>query len=109
MYRWLRDMASPMGFQLLLRLGNDSQGRGERCTLAHFDGQSRCYACNEIKLPEKESGLTEPPVTGALALQGVRHRSQSNEEDRYMPESDMIRTKGEIAAIYPGGVRHAEG
>jgi len=26
-----------------------------------------------------------------------------------MPKSDMIGTEGEIAAIYRGGVRHAEG
>jgi hypothetical protein len=45
------------------------QGHGERCTLAHIDGKKRCYACNEIKLLEKEPALTEPPVTGTLALQ----------------------------------------
>jgi hypothetical protein len=45
-------------------------------------------------------------VTGTLALQDVRRRSQDNEEDREMPESDM--TKGETSAIYRGGVRHAE-
>ena len=32
-----------------------------------------------------------------------------NEKDRYMTKSDMIGTKGEIIAIYRGGVRHAEG
>jgi hypothetical protein len=26
--------------------------------------------------------LTEPPVTGTLALQGARRRSHNNEEDR---------------------------
>jgi len=26
-----------------------------------------------------------------------------------MPKSDMIKTEGEITAIYRGGVRHAEG
>jgi hypothetical protein len=36
--------------------GNDSKGTGERCTLAHIDGKERCYACNEIKLLEKEFG-----------------------------------------------------
>ena len=35
---------------------NDSEGTGERCTLAHIDGKKRCYACNEIKLLEKEFG-----------------------------------------------------
>jgi len=47
-------------------------------------------------------------VTGTLALQHVRRRSKSNEEDRYMTKSDMIGTDGEITAIYRGGVRHAE-
>jgi hypothetical protein len=32
---------------------NDSEGTGERCTLAHIDGKKHCYACNEIKLLEK--------------------------------------------------------
>ena len=40
-YRWLRD---------------DSKATGGRCTLAHIDGKERCYACNEIKLLEKEFG-----------------------------------------------------
>ena len=35
---------------------NDSKGTGERCTLAHFDSKKRRCACNEIKLPVKESG-----------------------------------------------------
>jgi len=48
-------------------------------------------------------------VTGTLAPQDARRRSQNNEEDRYMPKSDMIGTEGEITAIYRGGVRHAEG
>ena len=48
-------------------------------------------------------------MTGTLALQGVRRRSQNNEEDRYMPKSDMTGTEGEITAIYRGGARHAEG
>jgi hypothetical protein len=39
----------------------------------------------------------------------VRRRGQSNERDRYMQKSVMIGNKGEIAAIYRGGVRHAEG
>jgi len=51
---------------------------------------------------------TGPPLTGALALQDVERRSQGNEEDRYMTESDMNGTEGEITAIYQGGVRHAE-
>jgi hypothetical protein len=49
---------------------------------------------------------TTAPVPGRL--QDVRRRSQSNEEDRYMPKSDMNGTEGEITAIYRGGVRHAE-
>ena len=56
----------------------------------------------------RSSALTEPPVTGTLALQDVRRPSQSNEEDGYMPKSDTIGTEGEITAIYRGGVRHAE-
>jgi hypothetical protein len=48
-------------------------------------------------------------VTGTLALQHARRRSQGNEEDRYMTKGDMIGTEGEITAIYRGGVRHAEG
>jgi len=51
---------------------------------------------------------TGPPLTGTLALQDVRRRSQGNEEDRYMTESDMNGTEGEITAIYRGGVRHAQ-
>jgi hypothetical protein len=35
---------------------NGSKGTGGRCTLAHIDGKKRCYACNEIKLLEKEFG-----------------------------------------------------
>jgi len=47
---------------------------------------------------------TGPPLTGTLA----RRRSESNEEDRYMTESGMAGAKGEIGAIYRGGVRYAE-
>ena len=47
---------------------------------------------------------TGPPLTGTLAL----HRSEGNEEDRYMTESDMADAKGETGAIYRGGVRHAQ-
>lgn len=54
------------------------------------------------------STLTELPVTGTLALHDVRRRSQSNEENRNMPKSDMIGTEGEITAVHRGGVRHAE-
>ena len=47
----------PEGFQILcLSCNDDSKGAGERCTLAHIDGKKRCYACNEIKLLEKEFG-----------------------------------------------------
>jgi hypothetical protein len=55
-YRWLRDNGFPEGFQILCLSCNDSKGTGERCTLAHIDGKKRCYAYNEIKLPEKEFG-----------------------------------------------------
>ena len=82
MYRWLRGNGFPEGFQILCLSCNDSKGTGERCTLAHIDSKKRRYACNEIKLPAKESAPTEPPMTGMLALQDVRRRSQSNEEDR---------------------------
>jgi hypothetical protein len=51
---------------------------------------------------------TGPPLTGTLALHDARRRSESNEEDRYMTESDMAGAKGEIGAIYRGGVRYAE-
>ena len=51
---------------------------------------------------------TGPPLTGTLALHGARRRSESNEEDRYMTESDMVGAKGETGAIYRGGVRYAE-
>ena len=56
MYRWLRDNGFPEGFQILCLSCDDSKGTGERCTLAHIDGKKRCYACNEIKLLEKEFG-----------------------------------------------------
>ena len=56
MYRWLRDNGFPEGFQTLRLSCNDTEGTGERCTLAHIHGKKRCYACNEIKLPEKEPG-----------------------------------------------------
>jgi len=65
----------PEGFQFLDLSCNDSKGTGKRCTLAHIDSKKHRYACNEIKLPVKESTLTEPPVTGTLALQDVRRRS----------------------------------
>jgi hypothetical protein len=35
---------------------SDSKGTGGRRTLAHTDSKKRRYACNEIKLPEKEFG-----------------------------------------------------
>ncbi|HEY1667396.1 MAG TPA: hypothetical protein VGG54_17060, partial [Trebonia sp.] len=54
--RWLRDNGFPGGFQILCLSCNDSKGTGERCTLAHIDGKEGSYACNEIKLPEKEFG-----------------------------------------------------
>ena len=49
-----------------------------------------------------------PPLTGTLALHDARRRSESNEEDRYMTDSDMTGAKGEAGAIYRGGVRYAE-
>ena len=81
MYRWLRNDGFAEGFQILRLSCNDSKGTGERCTLAHIDSKKRRYACNEIKLLVRSSALTEPPVTGTLALQNVRRRSQNNEED----------------------------
>ena len=51
---------------------------------------------------------TGPPLTGTLAPHDARRRSESNEEDHYMTESDMAGAKGEIGAIYQGGVRYAE-
>jgi hypothetical protein len=82
MYCWLGDSGFPEGFQVQCLYCNGSKGTGGRCTLARTGGKKRRCACNEIKLLEKEFGLTEPPVTGTLALQGARRRSQSNEEDR---------------------------
>ena len=61
--------------------------------------QILCLSCHDSK------GAGE---LCTLALQHVRRRSQSNEEDRYMTKSDMIGTEGEITAIDRGGVRHAE-
>jgi hypothetical protein len=54
--RWLRHNGFPAGFQVLCLSCNDCKGTGERRTLAHTDGRKRCYACNEIKLLEKEPG-----------------------------------------------------
>jgi hypothetical protein len=52
-------------------------------TLAHIDGKKRCCATvTRSSCWRTSSALTEPPVTGTLALQDVRRRSQSNEEDR---------------------------
>jgi hypothetical protein len=56
MHRWLRDKDFPEGRQILPLSCNDSKGTGERCTLAHIDDKKNCYACNEIKLLEKEFG-----------------------------------------------------
>jgi hypothetical protein len=72
----------PEGFQFLGLSCNDSKGTGKRCTLAHIDSKKHRYACNEIKLPVKEFDTDQPPVTGTLALQDVRRRSQSNKENR---------------------------
>jgi hypothetical protein len=49
-------MASPRDSKILCLSCNDSEGAGERCTIAHIDGKEHCYACNEIKLLEKEFG-----------------------------------------------------
>jgi hypothetical protein len=56
MYRWLRDNGFPEGFQILCLSWNGSKGTGQRCALVHIDGKKQCYACNEIKLLEKEFG-----------------------------------------------------
>ena len=108
MYGWLRDNGLPEGGQILVLSCNESKGMGERCTLAHIDSKKCRYACNEIKLPAMEFDTDRLPVTGTLALHDVRCRSQSNEENRNMPKSDMIGTEGEITAVHRGGVRHAE-
>jgi hypothetical protein len=71
-YRWLRDNGFPEGFQILCLSCNDSKGTGERCTLAHIDGKKRCYACNEIKLLEKEFGTDRTARDGhARAARGA--------------------------------------
>jgi hypothetical protein len=64
MYRRLRDNGFPGGFQVVCLSCHDSEGTGERCALAHTGGKKRCYACNEIKLLEKEFG------TGRTARDG---------------------------------------
>jgi hypothetical protein len=56
MYRWLRDKGFPEGFQILCLSCNDSTATGERCTHAQTHGKKHSYACNEIKLLEKEFG-----------------------------------------------------
>jgi hypothetical protein len=56
----------------------------------------------------KRSSADRTALTGTLALHDARRRSESNEEDRYMTESDMADAKGEIGAIYRGGVHYAE-
>ena len=63
---------------------------------------------DEIKLLEKEFCADRTAPTGTLALHDARRRSESNEENHYMTESDMAGAKGEIGAIYRGGVRYAE-
>ena len=57
-------MASPEGFQILGLSRNDSKGTGERCTLAHIDGKECCYACNQVKLLEKEFGTDRTARNG---------------------------------------------
>ena len=74
-------MVSPRDSRSCACPARTPKGTGERCTLAHIDSKKRRYACNEIKLLVRSSALTEPPVTGTLALQNVRRRSQNNEED----------------------------
>ena len=64
MYGWLRDDSLPEGFQILCLSCNDSEGTGERCTLARIDGKKRCCACNEIKLLEKEFGTDRTARNG---------------------------------------------
>jgi hypothetical protein len=107
-YRWLGDIGLPEGFQILSLSCNGSKGTGERCMLAHVDSRSAAMPVTRSSCRRSSSALTEPPVTDMLAQQGVRRRSQSNEENRYMLKSVMIGTEGEITAIYRGGVRHAE-
>ena len=82
MYRWLRDNGLSEGSQIWCLSCNDSKGTGERCTPAPIGSKKRRCACNEIKLPVREFGTDRTAVTGTLALQHVRRRSQSNEEDR---------------------------
>jgi len=74
-------MASPRDPDLVLVLQR-VQGHGRTVHARISTARSACYACNEIKLLVKEFGTDEPPVTGTLALQDVRRRSQNNEEDR---------------------------
>jgi len=74
-------MASP-GIPGLVPACKRPKGTGEPCMLAHVDGKERCCACNEIKLPVKESGTDRTARDGHARVQHARRRSQSNEEDR---------------------------
>jgi len=61
------------------------QTRDDREAEAKYDIDLNCDLCGmriQAGSRMKSSVLTEPPVTGTLALQDVRRRSQSNEEDR---------------------------
>jgi hypothetical protein len=61
-------------------------------------GRILVLSCNESK------GMGERCTLAHID----RKDSQSNEENRNMPKSDMIGTEGEITAVHRGGVRHAE-
>ncbi len=40
MYRWLRDKGLPGGFQILCLYCSESEGTGERCTLAYWQRET---------------------------------------------------------------------
>ena len=63
---------------------------------------------DEVKLLEKELGAGRAALDGHARAGDARRRSESNEEDHYMTDSDMAGAKGEVGAIYRGGVRYAE-
>jgi hypothetical protein len=61
-------MASPRDSRSCACPATTPRARAKRCTLAHIDDKKRCYACNEIKLLEKEFG------TDRTARDGHRSR-----------------------------------
>jgi hypothetical protein len=55
MYRWLRDNGFPRPSRSCACPATIPRARAKGAR-SHIDGKKRCYACNEIKLLEKEFG-----------------------------------------------------